>query len=137
LVDREILGKRLAYLEELETDLEGFASVPEAEFVRNRAVHHLAERYLHLAVECMIDVANHLLAQRSLAVPDTYKEAFDLLAREGIITDALATRLRGWAGFRNVLVHLYIDIDHGISWRVIQNERGDLTAFRRAVAALM
>jgi uncharacterized protein YutE (UPF0331/DUF86 family) len=40
-------------------------------------------------------------------------------------------------GFRNVLVHLYLDIDHRVSWRAITAERGDLTEFRQAVARVV
>jgi uncharacterized protein YutE (UPF0331/DUF86 family) len=42
--------------------------------------------------------------------------------------------MQAWAGFRNVLVHGYVDIDHGISYDAIQRDLGDLRAFA-AVAA--
>jgi uncharacterized protein YutE (UPF0331/DUF86 family) len=39
--------------------------------------------------------------------------------------------LRGWAGFRNILVHEYLAIDHGIAWRAIRDELGDLETLAR------
>lgn len=137
MVDRETLERRLRVLEDLERKLSGFTSIPEDEFVAEDPIHDLAERYLHLAVECLIDVGNHILATRSVEAPGTYREVFALLAREGVLSADLARRLQGWAGFRNVLVHLYLDIDHRITWRVIQQDLGDLREFRAAVAQLL
>jgi hypothetical protein len=34
----------------------------------------------------------------------------------------LAARIQGWARFRNVLVHLYLDIDHKRTHAVIQTK---------------
>ena len=41
-----------------------------------------------------------------------------------------AERMQGWAGFRNVLVHDYVGIDHRIAWAAIRDELDDLVAFR-------
>ena len=50
---------------------------------------------------------------------------------------ALAKRLKGWMGFRNVLVHLYLEIDHDRSYDTICNELGDLEEFRRSMGRLL
>ena len=109
--------------------LKGFLEVDEAEFVREPALHDLAERYLHLAVEACLDLANHWIAERSLPTPDANRDTFTILEREGELTPELAERLRGWAGFRNILVHEYVEIDHSIAFRAIRDELGDLESF--------
>lgn len=43
--------------------------------------------------------------------PPTNADAFIVLARNGVIDRALGGRLTLAAGFRNILVHGYIDID--------------------------
>ena len=43
----------------------------------------------------------------------------------------LSQRLQGWAGFRNVLVHDYLTLDHRLAYRAIQHDLGDLEALRR------
>lgn len=111
--------------------------IPEGEFVESDPLHDLAERYLHLAVECMIDIGNHILADRLTPAPGTYREVFAALAECGAVSADLAHQLQGWAGLRNVLVHLYLDIDHSISWKVIQNDLGDLVEFRTAIARML
>lgn len=51
MVDREIFSRRLEALADYLRKLAAFREVAEAEFVGEPALHHLAERYLHLAVE--------------------------------------------------------------------------------------
>jgi uncharacterized protein YutE (UPF0331/DUF86 family) len=114
--------------------LRAFRGATEEEFRRTAALHDLAERYLHLAVECVLDLANHFIAEAGLPIPETNQDSFSRLEDAGEIDAQLADRLRSWAGFRNVLVHEYIDIDHGIAWAAIQDELTDLEAFGRWAA---
>lgn len=109
--------------------LRAFRDADETEFVREPALHDLAERYLHLAVEACLDLANHWIAERSLPTPDANRDTFTVLEQAGELSPALAERLRGWAGFRNILVHEYLDIDHAIAYRAIRDELGDLDGF--------
>lgn len=39
--------------------LERYRAVDRQQFVADSDTHHLAERYLHLAVESALDIANH------------------------------------------------------------------------------
>lgn len=134
MVDRDALSSRLGALAGYLAELRGFRTVSKESFVREGALHHLAERYLHLATECSIDIAHHLISDLELPMPQTYKEAFEILAAEGLITEDLAARLKGWVGFRNILVHLYLAINHGLSYDAINADLGDLEEFAVAAA---
>ena len=131
MVDREIFSRRLAGLHGYLEKLRAFQHTSEQEFRSSPALHDLAERYLHLAVECVLDLGNHTIAEKRLPTPDTNQDTFTRLEEAGEIPGELAARLRAWAGFRNILVHQYLDIDHGIAWRAIQKDLGDLEAFAR------
>jgi uncharacterized protein YutE (UPF0331/DUF86 family) len=128
MVDREIFSRRLEALHGYLERLRAFRNVDEQEFVREPALHHLAERYLHLAIEACLDLANHWIADRFLPTPDTNRDTFTTLETAGEMPPDLAARLRGWAGFRNILVHEYLAIDHAIAYRAIRDELGDLAA---------
>ena len=103
----------------------------EATFLAEAAVYDLADRYLHLAAEAAIDVANHWISDTGLRTPETNRDTFSVLEEAGEISSDLAERLRGWASFRNVLVHQYANIDHRISYRAIRDDLNDLHEFRR------
>ena len=135
MVDAEILRRRIDALLEYLSRLEPFGGMDRQRFIENQNDHHLAERYLHLAIESALDIANHLIAEAGFEAPDTYRDAFAILARHGVLDNELGKRLQTWAGMRNVLVHLYLDIDHGITWDTIRNDLGDLRRLAEIAAA--
>lgn len=137
MVDRHALSSRFDALEGYLAELRSFQSVSREEFVRESAVHHLAERFLHLACESVLDIAQHVIADQGYRQAQSYKDTMDVLSEEGLIDRALAERLKGWMGFRNVLVHLYLTIDHGRSWDAIHDDLGDLEQFAAAMARLL
>lgn len=71
----------------------------------------LVERGLHLGCEIVLDVGNHVLASAFSRAPDTYEQILDALAAEGVLSAAVRAELTGLGGFRNVLVHDYLDVD--------------------------
>ena len=131
MVDVEIFSRRLDALDGYLERLQRLGEAPEREYLAEPGIHDLAARYLHLAVEAAIDLANHWIADRGLRTPDSNRDSFTVLEEAGEIEPALAERMRGWAGFRNVLVHEYIGIDHRIAYAAIREELGDLAEFRR------
>lgn len=109
--------------------VKAFRATTQAEFVAEPSIHGLAERYLQLALECSIDLANHFIADGALKTPDSNKATFQILGSEGVIPADLAARLAKAAGLRNILVHEYLEIDHASVWQTIQEDLGDLDAF--------
>ena len=127
----------MSALDEYLTELRAFAQWTREEFLGDSHRHHLAERFLHLACECVLDVAQHVISDLGFRQPSDYKDSMEILRQEGLLNDDLARRLQGWMGFRNVLVHLYLEIDHSRSYDAIRNELGDLEEFKRSMAALL
>lgn len=66
---------------------------------------------LQLAAQCAIDAALDLISRRGLVAPQTYRDAFTVLATAGIVDHQLLGELQAWAGLRNVLVHMYTKLD--------------------------
>lgn len=86
---------------------------------------------LHLwqAVQVVIDVATSLCVGRGLGVPRTYADAFRALADDGLIERGLADRLARAAGFRNLVVHAYADLDLVRVHEAASTGPADLRAF--------
>lgn len=100
---------------------------------RDRETWLKVKAALELAAQCAIDLALDIVARRALGVPQSYRDAFAMLARAGVIDAALARELEGWAGLRNVLVHVYTALDLDRIHRALR-ETAPLRAFH-AVAA--
>ena len=126
----ESFSRRLDALESYLGRLRSLGDAAEPDYLAEPGIHDLAARYLHLAVEAAIDLANHRIADQGLRTPDSNRDSFSVLEEAGEIEAALAERMRGWAGFRNVLVHDYIGIDHRIAYAVIRDELDELAEFR-------
>ena len=85
----------------------------------------------------MRDTAHHLISDEGLRQATSDGEAMDVLQEAGFLPAELAGRLKNWIGFRNVLVHFYVNVDHGRSYDAIRDDLGDLDAFAREMARLL
>ena len=134
MVDPEILDRRLARLEQTVGDLRALASTDESRFLADRGLQAQAERWIQVAVESCLDLAHHVIADRGWPTPSSYREAFDVLAHRGVLDPELASKLGGWAGLRNIVVHMYLDVDHARVLSILRNDLDELEAFAQAIA---
>jgi uncharacterized protein YutE (UPF0331/DUF86 family) len=86
---------------------------------------------LHLwqAVQIVIDLAVSQCVRSHLGTPQSYREAFERLARAGIVPADLAERLARAAGFRNVVAHAYENLDMKRVHAAATTGPGDLRTF--------
>ncbi len=79
----------------------------------DEVVQDRAERHAQLLAQACAAIALHILAGTGSAAPETYAEALSALATAGVISAPLGARLADAVRLRNILVHGYLDIDHG------------------------
>jgi len=129
VTDPELLAKKLAFIETCVGDLRRLAR-PEA-IQSDLREERFVEHTLQIAVQAALDVASHIVSDERLGEPRTNRELFDLLARNGWVTDEQAGVLGNMTGFRNILVHGYGDVDTSIVRDVLENHLDDLLGFVR------
>jgi uncharacterized protein YutE (UPF0331/DUF86 family) len=131
MTDPALVAKKLALIESCLSDLQRLArpAAIDADLRERRFVEHT----LQIAIQAALDVASHIVSDRRLGEPRTNRELFDLLHGDGWIDAALTGRLRNMAGFRNVLVHGYDDVDLAVVHDVLEHRLPDLVAFIAAV----
>ena len=100
---RRLVERIRGYYEEFVEVLRGYERGEE----RVYSVERLAE----LLAQSILDFAAVLVARERGAKPSTYRELARWLARRLGLRGDLAGFLEGLAGFRNVLVHMYAEID--------------------------
>lgn len=89
------------------------------------------------AAQICIDLANHVIASDGHRVPRDYGDAFRVLAEVGVLGDGLADRMVALAGARNLIVHLYAEVDDDRLARAVRHGGlDDLSAFAARIAAL-
>jgi len=131
MTDPELVAKKLALIETCVQQLRslGRPEAMRADVREERFVEHT----LQIAIQAALDVASHIVSDERLGEPETNRELFDLLVRAGRLPPALAPTLRNMAGFRNVVVHGYQDVDLGVVEDVVRNHLDDLLAFVSAI----
>ena len=91
---------------------------------------------LQRACETVTDIAMYVVSTRKLGIPQTKKEAFELLKKENLITSDVCNNMKNMIGFRNIAIHDYKQIDEEILQDVIENHLTDLIEFARLMLNL-
>ena len=86
------------------------------------------ERGLQLCAQNALDISGHISSALGLD-PDSYGSAIDCLVEAGVLPQVFGGRFRGVAGFRNVLVHGYLDIDLDLIVTILAERLDDFEEF--------
>lgn len=137
MVDRDLVLRRLALLDIYSEQLAQYRGIDVDAYGADWKTQRIVERTLHLAIEVCMDVADHIVADRGLRVPETGAESFEILAEADLLTESLGKSLASMVGFRNILVHDYARIDPHIVVRILRTDLDDIERFRQAVQQLI
>lgn len=105
---KDVLARKLRRLQILLADLAEHRGKSVDQVVEDR---YEIERILELLVQVSVDLVSHDLGERGV-VPKSYRDAFVQAGAQGLLPAELAASLADAAGLRNVLVHLYEEIDY-------------------------
>jgi len=127
VTDADLVAKKLALIE---TCVQQLRTLAQPRAIRTDVrEERFVEHTLQIAIQAALDVASHIVSEDRLGEPESNRELFDLLVRAGRLPPSLATTLRDMAGFRNVIVHGYQDVDLGVLEDVLANHLDDLLSF--------
>ena len=104
------------------------------EFLSKPAYYGSAERFLHLAIEAVNAMGNHVIADEGMGVVDWYSDVPRIFLEKGMISSELSEKWIRMIGFRNTLVHGYMDVDRTIVYEVLQNGLCDIEELKRVFA---
>jgi uncharacterized protein YutE (UPF0331/DUF86 family) len=87
------------------------------------------ELNLQRAIQACIDLANLILSKEGLGLPNSYRQAFELLKKFDVIPKELGDTLISMVGFRNISVHDYEEIKPEIVYSIVKKHLTDFEAF--------
>jgi len=137
MVNPEVIRKRLNRLDEYLTILKKLQRYSRDEFIEDPEHYGSTERFLHLSIELLTDVGNHIIAEEELGTVNWYSDIPDILSKKDIITNEIKDIWIKMIGFRNTLIHEYIDVDLDIVYDVLQNGLEDLEAIKQKLAVYL
>jgi uncharacterized protein YutE (UPF0331/DUF86 family) len=137
MVRVEVIRKRIEKLEEYIEILHGLQKYSLNEFLENPEHYGSAERFLQLAIETTTDIGNHIISSLGLGEVNWYSDIAGIIEEKGYINSELRERWIKMIGFRNILVHDYLEVDRKIVYDVLLNRLNDLEDLKKAFATFL
>ena len=132
-VNPDLLRQRAKEIRNALSILKGYADLSSEAFLAATESVDAAKYRLIVAIEAAISMGTHLASRLAQRTPESYSECFAVLAEAGLLPQDLAQWLGRMARFRNLLVHLYWQVDDGRVWQTLQNDLKDLEDYLVAV----
>ena len=105
----------------------------QEEIEHNPTIRGAVERYLYLAAQSAIDLAEASVAFKGLRKPTTMSESFHILLEAGLISEELVGKMVQMTGFRNVMAHEYTAVNYGVVYHILQNGLQDIEELLAAI----
>jgi len=110
----------LERLKKLETVLENLQDKPVnnlEQYSSDLDLQWIVERGLEVASSVIFDIGNHILSGHYKVSVDEYEQILQQLAAKKVISTDLYNELSGLGGFRNILIHDYLSLNHEIVFK--------------------
>ena len=133
MIDKETISAKFDIIERDIEFLHEFNEMDEDEFLNNYKNIQSAKYSLLEIIEACIDISNHIVAAKMFGLVEEYREIFHMLGQRRVLDPNLASRLEDMAGFRNLLVHRYGNIDNLRVLETIKNNLDDVLLFEKEI----
>ena len=137
MVKKEVIRKRLNKLDEYLSILEECKKYSFQEFNSKPEIYGSVERFLHLFIEAIIDIGNHIISDLNWGVTNWYSDIPITFFEKKLIDEELREKWIKIIGFRNTLVHDYVEIDRKIVFDVLHKNLIDLNELKRVFAKFL
>lgn len=135
-MSKELHNKIISKLERLDEYfgyLKDIQKVNKKSFLTDYHFYGLAERYLQLAIEVIIDIGKLIIVSEDLKRPEDNGDIISIMADNKILTKKSSEKLIGIVNFRNILVHDYEKIDREIVYKKLQKNLDDFSDFKKNI----
>ncbi len=131
---REEIYSKLEDLKKYVQYLNSYRSHSREELRENYTLRGAVERYLQLALECILDIGEMIISREGFRKPETYREVIEIVGEKGILPTEFAEKFAPSMGFRNILVHRYAEVDLDDLYQHLQDDLEDFNIFAKCVA---
>ena len=129
MTDKKLVMKKLSELEECVGALERMRKYDSAAIKSDKEKEWAVEHGLQVSIQIVVDIGAHILASSGEGDVEDYAEIIERLGKKGVLPKDFATRIKGMAGFRNILVHEYAKLDMDLVCDMLKNRLDDFRKF--------
>lgn len=110
-LDKERVTKHLEHISSSLRVLESLKPMSFQQFSEDPRIYWAVEKGLERCIQNLLDASAHIVAALGGPVPDDYGSLLLELGRRRILPSEYAARIAPMAGFRNILIHEYLEVD--------------------------
>ena len=137
MVDKVLLMRKLAELEEYSGQLTEYSRITIKKYTEDWKTRRIVERTLQMMIEICADIASHIISDSGYRVPKSYADTFRVLYENKIIGKSLFTKMEKMAKFRNIIVHHYDKIDETIIVSILKKDLKDFDKYKDAIINIL
>jgi len=137
MVDKGLVLRKLAELQEYLAQVKEYASVTVEEYEADWKTQRIVERTMQMMIETCVDIAGHIISDLALRTPTSYADAFKVLHESDILPEALFSEMEKMAKFRNIVVHRYDRVDAGIVVAILGKDLNAFVDYQNAIISLL
>jgi len=132
-INRDLVIKRFDRLDTLLEKLREIKDVEKKKFLNDLTLQLSAQRALVVSINICIDIGAHILSLNKNGKPETYSEIFENLSNLEIIGTKRKDDIIALVKFKNLLGHLYMEINNEKIYENIQKDLDILTFFKKDI----
>lgn len=132
--EKEKISRKLRSMKKYVDFLRSYKSTTIEELEKNDMLRSAIERNFHLAIESALDTGEVIISAEDFEKPEDYRDVILILGRHKVIPMDFAQRFAKAAGLRNILVHMYEEVDVRKLHDYLQNSLEDFNEFARFIA---
>lgn len=103
------------------------------EFQNNSDYQDILLFNIQLAVQNCIDIAAHVISDENMGIPGSTNEMFYLLEEDGYLTRDITEKMVKAVGFRNLIVHEYVNLKLERVYEISKKDIHDLETFIKQI----
>lgn len=133
-IDKEKITERIEDIKNISKELERFQRMDLKEFLSDKDYYPLASYYLRIGIEAVLTIGTHILSRLPAnGKKKDYTEVILSLADYNVLPREFAQKIKGMAGYRNRLVHLYWKVEPKEILTIVKEDLGDFDEFVRYI----
>ncbi len=137
MVDIDLVRSRIANMGHNLNRLKEKSNVAREQFQGDLDTQDIVLHNLQLAIQICIDIGSHIIADENWEVPSSLGNTFKILSAHKVISPDTADIMASMAGFRNILIHEYEDVDLEKVYNILSNRLDDFEDFSREIIAYL
>lgn len=129
MVDEPLISRKLSKLKNYVDELATAEDITWDRYCSEVRTKAFVERYLHLAIEEVMDISNHIISFHQWREPDSFRDIFQVLCENKVMPEQDLKPYQNMASFRNMLVHRYEKIEDEVVYGIFKRRLVDFYRF--------